>query len=88
VRGEIYRAQISLPGYPITLSAERKKMSKQSSWLSFKDVLEELGVARSTMNDWRARGQGPRFVKLPGGQLRLSRVEYDEWCANLQEAVA
>jgi len=61
-------------------------MSKQSSWLSFKEVLEELGVARSTMNDWRARGQGPRFVKLPGGQLRLSRVEYDEWCANLQEA--
>ena len=51
-------------------------MSKQSSWLSFKDVLEELGVARSTMNDWRARGQGPRFVKLPGGQLRLSRVEF------------
>jgi predicted DNA-binding transcriptional regulator AlpA len=43
--------------------------------LSFKEVLEELGVARSTMNDWRARGQGPRFVKLPGGQLRLSRVE-------------
>lgn len=75
-------------GISLNPSAERKKMSKQSSWLSFKEVLEELGVARSTMNDWRARGQGPRFVKLPGGQLRLSRVEYDEWCANLQEAVA
>ena len=53
-----------------------------------KEVLEDLGVPRSTMNDWRARGQGPRFVKLPGGQLRVSRVAYEEWCANLQEAAA
>ena len=52
------------------------------------EVLEDLGVPRSTMNDWRARGQGPRFVKLPGGQLRLSRVEYEAWCADLQEAAA
>ena len=63
-------------------------MSKQSSWLSLKEVLADLGVPRSTMNDWRARGQGPRFVKLPGGQLRVSRVAYEEWCANLQEAAA
>jgi predicted DNA-binding transcriptional regulator AlpA len=61
---------------------------KKPSWLSMKEVLEDLGVPRSTMNDWRARGQGPRFVKLPGGQLRLSRVEYEAWCADLQEAAA
>jgi predicted DNA-binding transcriptional regulator AlpA len=61
---------------------------KKPSWLSMKEVLKDLGVPRSTMNDWRARGQAPRFVKLPGGQLRLSRVEYEAWCANLQEAAA
>ena len=61
---------------------------KKTSWLTMKEVLEDLGVPRSTMNDWRARGQAPRFVKLPGGQLRVSRIEYEAWCADLQEAAA
>jgi predicted DNA-binding transcriptional regulator AlpA len=52
------------------------------------EVLDDLSVSRSTMNDWRARGQAPRFVKLPGGQLRVSRIEYEAWCADLQEAAA
>ena len=61
-------------------------MKKPSSWLSMADVLDDLSVSRSTMNDWRARGQARRFVKLTGGQLRVSRIEYDAWCADLQEA--
>ena len=32
------------------------------------EVLEDLGVARSTMDDWRARGDGPTFTKFPGGR--------------------
>ena len=63
-------------------------MKKPSSWLSMAEVLDDLSVSRSTMNDWRARGQAPRFVKLPGGQLRVSRIEYEAWCADLQEAAA
>ncbi len=37
-------------------------MKKPSSWLSMAEVLDDLSVSRSTMNDWRARGQAPRFV--------------------------
>jgi len=60
----------------ISLNPPAGEEMKKASYLSMKEVLEDLGVPRSTMNDWRARGQGPRFVKLPGGQLRLSRVEF------------
>jgi len=59
-------------------------MSKQSGWMSMKDVLDDLGVPRSTMDDWRARGDGPRFTRFPGGHLKIQRVDYEMWLANLQ----
>jgi predicted DNA-binding transcriptional regulator AlpA len=59
-------------------------MNKQSGWMSMKEVLEDLGVARSTMDDWRARNDGPTFTKFPGGQLKIRRVDYEMWLANLQ----
>lgn len=59
-------------------------MSKQSEWMSFKEVLDDLGVPRSTMDDWRARGDGPVFTKFPGGHLKIQRVDYEMWLANLQ----
>ena len=76
-----------LPGDSPNPLGRRKEM-KEPSWLSMQEVLEDLGVPRSTMNDWRARKRGPRFVKLPGGQLRVSRVEYEAWCASFEEAAA
>ncbi len=48
-----------------------------------KEVLEDLGVPRSTMDDWRARGQAPLFTKFPSGMLRIRRAEYDMWLAGL-----
>jgi hypothetical protein len=52
--------------------------------MSFKEVLDDLGVPRSTMDDWRARGDGPVFTKFPGGHLKIQRVDYEMWLANLQ----
>ncbi len=47
-------------------------------------VLEELGdengpLARSTFDDWRARGAAPKVIKLPNGQLRIDRADLNAW---------
>lgn len=34
-------------------------------FLSYSEVLKEVGVARSTFDDWRARGEGPQYYTLP-----------------------
>jgi excisionase family DNA binding protein len=47
--------------------------------LTIHDVCEELGVARSTFYDWRAKGKAPRCIKLPNGELRVRRTELDRW---------
>ncbi len=33
-------------------------------------LCDYLGVARSTLYDWHAKGRAPRSIKLPGGQRR------------------
>ena len=50
-----------------------------AEWLKYGEVLEELNLARSTMEDYRRSGRGPKFHKLPGGRLRISRKDLDAW---------
>ncbi len=52
--------------------------------LPLAQVLAELGdengpLARSTFDDWRARGAAPKVIKLPNGQLRIDRAEFNAW---------
>jgi predicted DNA-binding transcriptional regulator AlpA len=54
--------------------------------LTIADVCAELGVARSTFYDWRAAKKGPRCFKLPNGDIRIRRSDYDDWLESLQEA--
>ena len=49
------------------------------AWMSLKDVLLEIAVSRSTMNKWRSEGRAPSFIKLPNGELRIRRSEFEAW---------
>ena len=49
--------------------------------LTIEEVLAELRVARSTFDTWRTLGTAPKCIKLPNGQLRVSRAELDAWLA-------
>ena len=53
--------------------------------LTVADVIAELGVARSTFNDWRAKGRAPKCLKLPNGELRIRRADLDRWLHDLEE---
>ena len=48
-------------------------------WLTVAEVCDELKVARSTCEKWRQKGDAPRAVRLPNGQLRVRREWLDEW---------
>ena len=54
-----------------------------STWMSFKDVLAEIAISRSTINKWRSEGRGPSFIKLPNGELRIKRSEFEAWLIEL-----
>ena len=56
--------------------------------LSISDVCEELGVARSTFYQWRQLGKAPRCIKLPNGEIRVRRADFDTWLTSCEEDVA
>ncbi len=56
--------------------------------LTVDELCAELGIARSTFDDWRAKGRAPRCLKLPNGKLRIRRADYDAWLDSCAEAAA
>ncbi|WP_427888616.1 helix-turn-helix transcriptional regulator [Kribbella sp. GL6] len=54
--------------------------------LTISDVCAELGIARSTFYDWRAAKKAPRCIKLPNGDLRIRRTDFDNWLQSLEDA--
>jgi len=54
--------------------------------LTVADICEELQISRSTFYEWRAKHKGPRVVRLPNGDLRVRRADFDSWLSTLEEA--
>jgi len=43
------------------------------------EVCDYLGETKDTWAKWRAKGTGPRAIRLPNGSLRISETELDKW---------
>lgn len=56
-------------------------MAVKDPKLKLADVLEEIDMSRSAYYRMTARGQGPKTMKLPNGQLRIRRSDLDAWWA-------
>ena len=54
--------------------------------LTIAEICVDLGISRSTFYEWRAKGRAPRCIKLPNGDIRISRAEYERWLITLEEA--
>jgi len=65
---------------------ERTHVTNTRSRLTITEVCEDLGIARSTFYEWRAKGTAPRCIKLPNGEIRVRRAEYDRWLNSLEDA--
>ncbi|MEU9382788.1 helix-turn-helix domain-containing protein [Streptomyces sp. NPDC048279] len=47
--------------------------------LKLAEVLAEIRMSPSAFYRLRARGQAPRMIKLPNGELRCRRADLDAW---------
>ena len=56
--------------------------------LTVAEFCEEMRIARSTFYDWRAKRRAPRCIRMPNGELRIRRAEYERWLEKLEEGAA
>ncbi|MEV4941443.1 helix-turn-helix transcriptional regulator [Streptomyces zaomyceticus] len=47
--------------------------------LKLAEVLAEIRMSPSAFYRLRSRGQAPRMIKLPNGELRCRRTDLDAW---------
>jgi predicted DNA-binding transcriptional regulator AlpA len=62
-------------------------LTPEDPWLTVDQLCTKLQIARSTFYDWRAKGRAPKCHKLPNGDIRIRRADYERWLANLMDAV-
>ncbi|MGH3568700.1 MAG: helix-turn-helix transcriptional regulator [Pseudonocardia sp.] len=63
-------------------------MSRLPARLTVHDACTELGISRSTFYAWRAKGRAPRCIKLPNGEIRIRRTDFENWLDALEEVAA
>lgn len=63
-------------------------LSRPPARLTVTDLCTELGISRSTFYDWRAKGRAPRCIKLPNGEIRIRRTDFETWLDSLEEVAA
>lgn len=63
-------------------------MTRPTARLTVTDLCTELGISRSTFYDWRAKGRAPRCIKLPNGEIRIRRTDFENWLDSLEEVAA
>jgi predicted DNA-binding transcriptional regulator AlpA len=78
----------------IDLAQERQRRIRATrpvasrAYLTVVDFCMEMDVARSTFYDWRAKGLAPKCIKLPNGELRIRRTEFERWLDEREERAA
>jgi predicted DNA-binding transcriptional regulator AlpA len=63
-----------------------KTMPTSDDKLTIPEVCDELKIARSTFNDWRAKRCAPKCIRLPNGSVRVRRSELNRWLESREEA--
>lgn len=60
--------------------------ARPAARLTVADLCAELDISRSTFYEWRAKGRAPRCIKLPNGEIRIRRTDFEHWLDALEEA--
>jgi predicted DNA-binding transcriptional regulator AlpA len=59
---------------------------KNPQWLTVQEILDDLGIPRRTWQRWRELDRAPKCKRLPSGELRIRRTDYDAWLESLAAA--
>ncbi len=56
---------------------------KREHLITLNELLEIVGVSRSTFEKWRSKSMAPRTYKLPSGGLRFKLSDVEDWLEGL-----
>lgn len=66
----------------------RPRTTHSRAYMSVEEFCADLGITRSTFYDWRTKRKAPPCLRLPNGELRIHRSDYETWIKTLAERAA
>ena len=54
-----------------------------TEYLDTKQAARLMGFSHKTLENWRSKGQGPRYYQLPNKRIRYIREDLFEWVKQL-----
>ncbi|WP_157631692.1 helix-turn-helix transcriptional regulator [Catelliglobosispora koreensis] len=69
-------------------AGSRPKTTLSRTYMTIEELCADLGISRSTYYDWRTKKKSPPSIKLPNGELRIRRIDYELWLETLAESAA
>lgn len=61
---------------------------RSGNWMTVTEFCTELGISRSTFDDWKAKHRSPKCIRLPNGSLRIRRADFNNWLDTLEADAA
>jgi Predicted transcriptional regulator len=59
--------------------------AKSDPKLTVDEICADLKIAKSTFYEWRAKGRGPRCIRLPNRDLRVRLADYERWLSERED---
>ncbi|MGR6915461.1 helix-turn-helix transcriptional regulator [[Actinomadura] parvosata] len=53
-------------------------------WLTVPEIMAQLKIHRRTWQSWRTRNRTPKMLRLPNGEFRIHRDDYQAWLGGLE----
>lgn len=53
--------------------------------LTPEQVAERAGITLKRLTQWRNRGEGPKFLRMPAGVIRYSIADVERWEQSIRE---
>lgn len=57
---------------------------EEDVWLTVPEIMAALRIQRRTWQHWRTRNRTPKMLRLPNGEFRIHRNDYQAWLAELE----
>ncbi len=68
-----------------TVTRNRTGEGTPSRYITIEEICTELKISRSTFYEWKTKRKAPEGFRLPNGERRIRRIDYEAWLTSLEE---
>ncbi|MGA4790800.1 helix-turn-helix transcriptional regulator [Nocardia sp. AB354] len=54
-------------------------------YLTREEVADRLQLSPRTLSNWKAKGKGPKCIRIEGGRVRYLEADFIDWLRQMEQ---